>query len=133
MTLATGVFSKSQAQREADLLDELAALTEHHRARSVEYRRILEAIGHPAGRGYERVADLPWLPVRLFKTHALKSVPEDEVFKVLTSSGTTGAEVSRIFLDKEAAAVQQRMLSAVLQTVIGPNRLPMLLIDTRRC
>jgi hypothetical protein len=131
VTLATGVFSKSQAQREADLLDELTALTEHHRARSVEYRRILEAIGHPAGRGYQRVADLPWLPVRLFKTHALKSVPEDEVFKVLTSSGTTGAEVSRIFLDKDAAATQQRMLSAVLQTVIGPNRLPMLLVDTK--
>ena len=131
MTLATSVFSKPQAQREADLRDELVALTEHHRARSVQYRRILDAIGHPAGRAYERVADLPWLPVRLFKTHALKSVPDDEVFKVLTSSGTTGAEVSRIFLDKDAAAVQQRMLSAVLQTVIGPNRLPMLLVDTK--
>lgn len=131
MTVATSVFSKSQARREVDLLDELVALTGHHRARSVEYRRILEATGHPAGRVYERVADLPWLPVRLFKTHALKSVPDDEVFKVLTSSGTTGAEVSRIFLDKAAAALQQRMLSAVLRQVVGPNRLPMLLVDTK--
>ncbi|MER7001481.1 acyl-protein synthetase [Dactylosporangium sp. NPDC000555] len=131
MTLATSVFSKPQAQREADLLDELVALTDHHRARSLEYRRILDATGHPVGRTYERVADLPWLPVRLFKTHALKSVPDDEVFKLLTSSGTTGAEVSRIFLDKEAAALQQRMLSAVLQQVVGPSRLPMLLVDTK--
>jgi hypothetical protein len=130
MTVATSVFSKSQAERETALLGQLVELTEHHRANSVEYRRILEAIGHPAGQTYERVSDLPWLPVRLFKHHALKSVPEDEVFKVLTSSGTTG-DVSRIFLDKEAAAVQQRMLSATLQTVIGPNRLPMLLVDTK--
>jgi hypothetical protein len=130
MTVATSVFSKPQAERETALLDQLVELTEHHRVSSVEYRRILDAIGHPAGRTYERVADLPWLPVRLFKTHALKSVPEDEVFKTLTSSGTTG-DVSRIFLDKEAAAVQQRMLSATLQTVIGPNRLPMLLVDTK--
>ncbi len=131
MTLATGVFSKSQAQREVDLLDQLVGLTGHHRANSPEYRRILDAIGHPAGRTYERVVDLPWLPVRLFKTHALKSVPDDEVFTVLTSSGTTGAEVSRIFLDKDAAALQQRMLSAVVRQAVGPNRLPMLLIDSK--
>ncbi|MCW2643370.1 MAG: Acyl-protein synthetase [Dactylosporangium sp.] len=125
------VFSKPQREREADLLERLVELTEHHRAASVEYRRILEAIGHTAGTTYERVADLPWLPVRLFKHHALKSVPDDEVFKVLTSSGTTGGDVSRIFLDKEAASVQQRMLAATLQTVLGPNRLPMLLVDTK--
>ncbi|GLL02109.1 acyl-protein synthetase [Dactylosporangium matsuzakiense] len=131
MARATSVFSKSQRRRENDLLVELVALTDRHRARSIEYRRILDAVGHPAGRTYERVADLPWLPVRLFKTHVLKSIPDEKVFKVLTSSGTTGAAVSRIFLDKEAAALQQRMLSAALQQVVGPSRLPMLLIDTQ--
>jgi hypothetical protein len=68
--------------------------------------------------------------VRLFKHHELRSVPKSEVFKVLTSSGTTG-EVSRIYLNKEAAATQQRMLAATLQTVIGRHRLPMLLVDTK--
>lgn len=124
------MFSLSQAEREARLVPELVELTEHHRARSPEYARILAALGHHPGRGYERLADLPWLPVRLFKHHALKSIPDDEVFKVLTSSGTTG-DVSRIFLDKDAAAVQQKMLSATLQTVIGGQRLPMLLVDTK--
>src|SRR4029453_2819950 len=75
-------------------------------------------------------AGLPWLPVRLFKTHELKSIPDDQVFKVLTSSGTTG-EVSRIYLDKAAAATQPRQLGAPLQTVLGPKRLPMLLVDTK--
>lgn len=130
MTAVASVFSLDQAAREKALLSQLVELTAHHRAASPEYRRILDALGQGDAATYRRVSDLPWLPVRLFKHHTLRSVPESEVFKVLTSSGTTG-EVSRIYLDKEAAATQQRMLAATLQSVIGPRRLPMLLVDTR--
>jgi hypothetical protein len=130
MTAVASVFSLDQAAREDALLSQLVELTAHHRAASTEYRRILDALGHGDAATYRRVSDLPWLPVRLFKHHTLRSVPESEVFRVLTSSGTTG-EVSRIYLDREAAATQQRMLAATLQSVIGPRRLPMLLVDTR--
>jgi ribosomal protein S28E/S33 len=125
----TGVFTLSDSDRQAQLLPELVALTERHRERGLEYARILAATGHGPGRRYDSVADLPWLPVRLFKTQTLKSIPDDEVFKVLTSSGTTG-DVSRIYLDKDAAAAQTRMLSRTVQTVLGPARLPMLVVDT---
>ena len=37
-----------------------------------------------------RPAEVPALPVSLFKTHELRSVPEEAVFKTLTSSATTG-------------------------------------------
>ena len=50
---------------------------------------------------------------------------------MLTSSGTTG-DVSRIYLDREAAAAQTRMLARTLQAVLGPRRLPMLVVDTPR-
>jgi hypothetical protein len=109
---------------------ELTELTEHHRAACLPYARILDALGHHRGRRYETVAELPWLPVRLFKEHELKSIPDAEVFRVLTSSGTTGA-VSRIHLDRDAAALQTRMLAQTLRTVLGPRRLPMLLIDSQ--
>ena len=125
-----GVFGLSQAEREAALLPKLTELTEHHRANCEPYDRILGALGTPRGTAYESVEQLPWLPVRMFKHHVLKSVPDDEVFKVLTSSGTTGAEVSRIYLDKEAAADQPRYLGNTLRTVLGDQRLPMLMVDT---
>ncbi|MQA11894.1 MAG: acyl-protein synthetase [Pseudonocardiaceae bacterium] len=110
------------------LLPELAALTEHHRERCQPYARILDALGVP--REFSDVEELPWLPVRMFKTHELRSVPDDEVFKVLTSSGTTGGGASRIYLDKDAAAAQTRHLGATLRAVLGPKRLPMLMVDT---
>ncbi|WP_433373643.1 acyl-protein synthetase [Actinoplanes sp. CA-142083] len=121
------VFTLPQAAKEEVLLSELSALTAHHRAHCAPYDRILAASGFEKA---SSVAELPWLPVRLFKNLELKSIPDDEVFKVLTSSGTTG-EVSRIYLDKAAAATQTRQLGATVQTVLGPKRLPMLLVDTK--
>ncbi|GAA4943191.1 acyl-protein synthetase [Actinoplanes utahensis] len=121
------VFTLPQAEKEAVLLAQLSELTEHHRANCEPYDRILAASGFTKA---ESIADLPWLPVRLFKTLDLKSIPDDEVFKVLTSSGTTG-DVSKIYLDKAAAAEQQKRLAATVQTAIGPKRLPMILVDTK--
>jgi hypothetical protein len=121
------VFTLTQAEKEKVLLPELSGLVKHHQERCEPYARILAAAGYA---GADSIADLPWLPVRLFKNLELKSIGDDEVFKVLTSSGTTG-EVSRIYLDKAAAATQTRQLAATVQSVLGPKRLPMLLVDTR--
>jgi hypothetical protein len=125
-----GVFELTQAAKEEAMLPQLAALTERHRERGAGYARILAATGHEPGRRYASVADVPWLPVRLFKEHELKSIDDADVFKVLTSSGTTGAP-SRIYLDKEAAAAQTRSLSRTIQAAIGARRLPMLIVDTK--
>jgi len=129
-SLNDSLFRLSQAEREAALLPVLTELTEHHRAACEPYGRILSSLGVDPGTGFDGIADLPWLPVRMFKTHELRSVAEDEVFKILTSSGTTGTGASRIYLDKDAAAAQTRMLGATLRTVLGNERLPMLMVDT---
>ncbi|SDT71993.1 LuxE/PaaK family acyltransferase [Actinoplanes derwentensis] len=121
------VFTLPQAVKEERLVQELTALTAFHRAHCEPYDRILSASGYTDASG---IPELPWLPVRLFKTLELKSIPDDEVFKVLTSSGTTG-DVSKIYLDKAAAAEQQKRLAATVQTVLGPKRLPMILVDTK--
>ena len=123
------MFTLSEPQREAALLPRLAELTEYHRAHSPAYAHILGAIGHDTVRDYHALSQLPWLPVALFKALELKSIPDEAVFKVLTSSGTTG-DVSRIHLDRDAAGTQTAVLSRTLQTVLGPHRLPMLIVDT---
>jgi hypothetical protein len=129
--VADGVFELSQAARQRTLLPALRALTEHHRARCEGYRRILAATGHSPGRRYAEVADLPWLPTRLFKQHTLHSVDPAAVYRVLTSSGTTGTP-SRITVDRAAARAQQHALAATMRTVLGTVRLPMLVIDSRK-
>lgn len=124
------VFTLSQAEREKHLLPQLAELTAHHRENSEGYERILSSLGIARDAEFASIAELPWLPVRMFKTHDLRSIPESEIFKTLTSSGTTGAGASRIYLDKAAAGAQTKQLGATLQEVLGGERLPMLMVDT---
>ncbi len=51
------------------------------------------------------------------------------MLKVLTSSGTTGQEPSRVFLDAETASVQSAVLVKVAQHFLGKERLPMVILD----
>lgn len=116
-------------QKRDVLEDELRALAVHHAANCPEYRSILAALGEAADTQY-RIEEVPFLPVRLFKHHQLKSVPEEQVQKVLTSSGTTGQQVSRIYLDKETAIRQSKTLTNIIKSYIGSKRLPMILVDS---
>jgi phenylacetate-coenzyme A ligase PaaK-like adenylate-forming protein len=52
------------------------------------------------------VTSLPFLPVSLFKTLKLQSVPDSDIVKTMTSSGTTGQQ-SLVYLDKVTASYQQ--------------------------
>ena len=74
--------------------------------------------------------NIPFLPVSLFKDLTLKSISDDEVFKTMTSSGTTGQAVSKIFLDRDTAAMQQKTLVKIVTDFTGAERLPMLIIDS---
>jgi hypothetical protein len=80
---------------------------------------------------FTNIHSLPFLPARLFKHERLLSIPMSEVVKTLTSSGTSGQRVSQIFLDKQTSAMQIKVLSRIMGEFIGPNRLPLLVIDCR--
>lgn len=121
-------FHLDQNRKEELLLAEIGELTKQHQAGSVSYRDIIRAIQFSDQA--TSLADYPPLPVSLFKTHLLSSVPDDEVFKILTSSGTTGQQVSRVVLDRETAQLQAKALGSVMKRILGPRRLPMIVIDT---
>lgn len=109
------------------MLEGLNELTALHRARCRPYERMLDALSVP-----ETATDLaavPYLPVSLFKSLDLVSVPPEAVFKVMTSSGTTGQIPSRITLDVETAQLQTRALSSIVTHYLGSKRLPMLIVD----
>lgn len=72
------------------------------------------------------------LPVSIFKDLDLKSVSDEAVFKTLTSSGTTGQRVSKIYLDAETSANQQRALYRIVSDFVGEKRLPYLVLDSKK-
>ena len=107
----------------------LGALTRQHMRDCPAYGDwVRAAFADPATA--RRVSDLPWLPVGVFKSHLLASVPPDKIVRTLASSGTSGQAVSRVPLDAATAGRQARALSRILQSVLGPKRLPMLIVDS---
>lgn len=112
-----------------DLLQDLNRLTAQHRSSCSVYGDYVSALfgDHQAA----SLAEVPYLPVRAFKTFDLKSIADAEVFKIMTSSGTTGA-VSRIHLDRETAKLQSQKLAEVFSDAFSKNRFPMLVVDSER-
>jgi phenylacetate-coenzyme A ligase PaaK-like adenylate-forming protein len=123
-------FSLPQEEKRARLLPRLEALTRHHYGSCLPYRNVVDRVFGGLERvDFGRLEGLPFLPVSLFKSHELKSVADAEVLKVLTSSGTTGQQVSRVHVDAETSQVQSAVLVKVAQHFLGKERLPMVVLD----
>lgn len=102
-------YGMAREEKRAFLARELGELTRFHGERCPEYGRLLAALGAQPGQT-EDFESLPFLPVRLFKEFSLKSVPDEALARTMTSSGTTGQQVSRIYLDRETSALQSKVL-----------------------
>ena len=120
-------FSLPQQVRERLILERLSFLTRLHRENCPEYARILASVDFHEAHALDQI---PALPVSLFKFHRLASVSPDQVFKTMTSSGTTGQAVSTILLDRATADLQTKALAAILTRVLGSQRRPMIIVDT---
>lgn len=125
--LDVDVFGLDREHKRAWMLDGLNRLMAHHQARCVPYARILADLW-PIGRS-ESLEELPWLPVRMFKLLDLKSIDDAQVSRTLVSSGTTGAAVSRIFLDPDTARSQAKALTRIFSHFAGARRMRMLVVD----
>ncbi|MCM1185096.1 MAG: acyl-protein synthetase [Lachnoclostridium sp.] len=118
-----------QEEKQKLLTKRLLYLTDMHRKNCIEYQNILDAIHFQvdAVRDYR---DIPFLPVRLFKEMELKSVSGEEIVKIMTSSGTTGQAVSKIYLDRTTSSNQQKAMVKIVSEFTGSSRMPMIIIDS---
>ncbi len=118
-------FELPQKEKEALFSKEMNELTRYHCEACKPYSDICRCMS-----GEGNYDNSPYLPVTIFKDLELRSVPEESIVRRVTSSGTTGQKVSKIFLDGETAASQQRALCMITGDFIGGDRIPMLIIDT---
>lgn len=121
-------YALDKQEKEVLLTEELKQLTAYHREKCKKYADFLDAVGYEEGK-VKTYADIPFYPVRMFKEHDLMSIGRDEVFKTMTSSGTTGQAVSKIYTDKETAMLQQKVMVRILSDFVGKKRIPILVVD----
>lgn len=123
--LSSPVYGIPQQEKEKLILPILSLLHQHHLESCQQYRNIFAK-----QQSSNSLTSLPYLAVRLFKLLKLSSIQQQDIFKVLQSSGTTSQTPARVFLDKATSSRQSKVLVKILQQSIGKQRLPMLIIDS---
>jgi long-chain-fatty-acid---luciferin-component ligase len=101
-------------------LDTIRCAFRHHYSNCVEYHRICQSQG-VTPEDIKREIDLlkiPLLTSDFFKNNSILSVPEDDICAVLTTSGTTSANPSRIPKDFLSLKRQQAVIERIISTYL---------------
>lgn len=126
--LGMAPFSLDEREKERLLTDRLLTLTKLHQENCPEYASMLESINFCIDE-VNSYKDLPFLPVRLFKKLDLRSISQEDIVKTMTSSGTSGQSVSKIYLDRTTASNQQKTMVKIVSEFTGSSRMPMIILD----
>ena len=118
---------KKISNYKTSFLNYINYLTKYHYSNSNNYKKLLKNFNYNKNNIYN-LEDLPFISTNLFKNLDLKSIKKKDIFKILTSSGTSGQQTSKIFLDKKNANNQRMVLSKIFSYYLGNSRLPMLII-----
>jgi len=114
------------SERNDDLfLSEINLLTEYHLAGCRAYGRICKG-WQPA----QRIEDVPFVHVGVFKRIELKTDGEDIVFKRSVHSSSTTGSSSRIALDQKSSILQSESVSKILGDFLGVEKRPLLVLDS---
>jgi len=128
--LAESPYTLDSSQRRRRLLalmkDEIAYACQ----KNLQYRNFVQH--WPVDfRAAEDIADLPYLPVGVFKASPpLALVGPHEVKRTLTSSATTGQVPSHIVLDAATARRMAKGALTIVRDFVGSARRPYLVVDT---
>jgi len=123
------LYSMNKKEKNIFILSKLKYLFNHHISNSLDYKKMMKAIDFKINK-ITAIENFPFLPVRLFKLHELKSVQNDKIIKTMNSSGTTGQQVSKIYIDKSTSILQTKVLSKIVSNFLGKSRAPMIIIDS---
>ena len=124
----SAVFGFDKRKKNKFFLEQMKTLNLHHYKFCNAYKKIIKNLKFNI-KNKNNLEEFPMLPVKIFKKFDLKSVSDDQVSKKLVSSGTSGQELSKIYLDKINASNQVKVLGKIMASVLGNKRLPMLIVD----
>lgn len=120
---------KTSFKQKSLFFEEIVKLNKYHKKNSKLYSNIVKIKNKDK---ISKIEELPFLPTRIFKSLNLKTIDNKNIFKILESSGT-GGNVSKIFLDKDNANTQIKVLTKIFKDFFDiKTRLPMIIFDKKK-
>lgn len=121
-------FTLSQSEKDPLFFAALQEATQWHYEHSPEYRNLCENQGFIPNSTFT-LEQIPYIPVPLFKTLDLRSVPLHQMVKTLYSSSTSG-KPSKIMIDAITAERQALVLQKIMVHFLGPQRRHFIIFDS---
>jgi len=118
-------YSLKKNKKEKLFKKYLSVLNNHHYDNCEQYKKLID------GFSSNKIKNFPMIPVKIFKLFDLMSIKKNKIVKKLVSSGTSGQEPSKIFLDKVNSNNQMKVLTKIIEVILGKKRLPMLIVDKK--
>ena len=101
-------FSLEKKKKLFFLKNFLNELTLHHKKNSKEYKNFLNH--YFKNKDFKKISDIPFLPASIFKELDLYSISKNKIFKVLKILWHLKHKYFKIFLDKNNAERQVKIL-----------------------
>ncbi len=118
---------QSQKIKSQNFKEILKLLHNHHNNQCNEYKK-LSMLERNIKLNF---ANIPILPVELFKIFDLRSMKNNNNKKILKSSGTSGLQ-SKIFLDVKNSIMQSIILKKLMIENIGKKTIPMIFLEKNK-
>ena len=122
-------YSLSQKEKNDIFSKAMNESVRFHYEKSDEFRKICDNRNF-LPENSSSVEAIPFLPVSLFKTFQLRSVPESEIIKTIYSSATTSNSPSTIFLDDTTSKRQTKALISIMKDFLVSKK-NFLIIDQK--
>ena len=128
--LKIGSFSLDENDKKNIFQKKLNTIFHYHMKKCKEYNSIIKFIFNPKKNVNFSIDNYPFIHASVFKYKKLISLNNSNKLKVFNSSGTTGIERTRIFLDNINSDNQRKVLNKIVKEFIGEKRMPMIIIDS---
>lgn len=122
-------FGLSAEAKTAALLSAVREELTHHYEHCAPFQKWCRKQGFDPQDEVQDLAAVPFLPANVFKRMTLRSVPDEQVVRVLASSGTSSQIPARVTLDAMTRNRQIRSLAAILTHLLGGKRRPFVILD----
>lgn len=127
--LSKKIFAFDQKDKDSMLIAALREVTMHHFEECKPYQTLCKKKKF-IPETLSNIYDLPYLPTSIFKDTLLLSIPENAIFRTISSSATTSGRPSRIALDKETSQRQSKCFNKVVLERLGNKRRNFIILDT---
>lgn len=126
--LSKDLYSDGKSEKNTSLLEAMKEVSEFHYENCGPYKKLCDKRDINVS-DIKDLSDFVYVPTTLFKHELLVSIPQDQIFRTISSSATSTGISSRVGLDKPTSRRQSKCFNKVVLDRLGNKRRKFIVMD----